>query len=243
MSGDHRGMRRQVPNGLHRLRGEFRRLIGRCSHKVLDAMHGREQVREVTPIAFRCWYSFIFSRLTCRFTKLDGCTAKCTPTFNMLTTSEKPTTHHFKHFGKGTGTPEPRSADSKCTMSNQFWNNWCVLQLLNQSLYHGKCMTSIEYHKDKSFIYFCWIGAVSRLRFLGLGLSSCFITNSGYVELTPAGIVVIIPFNIGIEGLVTPLCLLLSPSSPTGMLNLFIESNTRGINTTMVFFDKMPCNF
>jgi len=58
-----------------------------------------------------------------RFTKLDGCTAKCTPTFNMLTTSEKPTTHHFKHFGKGTGTPEPRSADSKCTMSNQFWNN------------------------------------------------------------------------------------------------------------------------
>ena len=133
MSGDHRGLWRQVPYSLHRLRGEFRRLIGRCSHKVLDAMHGREQVREVTLLLSATLFLDIpfFSRHTCRFTKLDGCTAKCTPTFNMLTTSEKPTTHHFKHFGKGTGTPEPRSADSKCTMSNQFWNNWCVLKPLN----------------------------------------------------------------------------------------------------------------
>lgn len=49
-----------------------------------------------------------------RFKQLTGCSAKCSPTYKMMLASETPTTHKYKHFGKGTGTAEPRPNTSKC---------------------------------------------------------------------------------------------------------------------------------
>jgi len=50
-----------------------------------------------------------------RFKSLAGCTAKCSPTWSMMMTSETPVTHHFKHWGSFAGDVQPRPNDSICT--------------------------------------------------------------------------------------------------------------------------------
>ena len=48
------------------------------------------------------------------FAKLEGCTAECAPTFDMLAASENPTTAVFDRFGRGTGEAAERPESSKC---------------------------------------------------------------------------------------------------------------------------------
>ena len=50
-----------------------------------------------------------------KFKSLSGCTADCSPTYNMLIRSEIPTTAEFINFGAGSGI-STKPATSLCTI-------------------------------------------------------------------------------------------------------------------------------
>ena len=54
-----------------------------------------------------------FNKLPCLFTSL-GCEANCAPTFDMLSTSQAPSTALFLNFGAGQETADARPESSLC---------------------------------------------------------------------------------------------------------------------------------
>ena len=54
-----------------------------------------------------------FYKLPCLFTSL-GCEADCAPTFDMLSTSQAPSTALFSNFGAGQETADARPESSLC---------------------------------------------------------------------------------------------------------------------------------
>ena len=70
-------------------------------------------------IAKKSWFTknyiivIPFNKLSCLFTSL-GCEANCAPTFDMLSTSQAPSTALFSNFGAGQETADPRPESSLC---------------------------------------------------------------------------------------------------------------------------------